>query len=146
MDYKKEIVNKLRSYVAIQESLVTSADEIQRLRMEMGSIRSASSDGTPVSGGTNRREERLINNIALRSEMEHSRQNAKEWLRIMDNAMKKLDPEESRILDIMYIHTKKNAVMRLMDELNIEKATVYYRRDKALRHFALLFYGEDQRV
>lgn len=143
MDYKKEVIDKLRCYTAKRESLRWSAEEIRRLESELCSIRSATSDGIPVSGGTNVREDRLINNIALREEMAASQKRTREWLHVMDGVLGQLDPEEFRILDLMYIRREKGNVELLCDELNIEKNTVYYRKDKALRHFAIILYGEE---
>lgn len=143
MDYKKEVIDKLRCYTSKRESLRWSAEEIRRLEYERDSIRSASSDGTPVSGGTNAREDRLINNVAMRMEIEDSQRRVRDWLHVMDGVLSQLDQEEFRILDLMYIHSAKGNVDRLCGELGIEKNTVYYRKDKALRHFAIILYGEE---
>ena len=56
-------------------------------------------------------------------------------------ALAVLDEEERHILDRFYIHRANGNVERLCDELHVEVATVYRRRDKALRHFTLALYG-----
>ena len=51
MNWKFEAVEKLRQYEAKKQSLKSIPEEIKRLESVMCSIRSASADGTPVSGG-----------------------------------------------------------------------------------------------
>lgn len=51
MDWKKEAVDKLKNYEAKKSSLVRSTEEINRLEDILTNIRSATTDGTPVSGG-----------------------------------------------------------------------------------------------
>lgn len=141
MNFKREAIDKLRCYTAKQESIRFTEDQIKELEMEFGNIQSAMKDGTPVSGGTNQREERLINNIALRVEIKAAQEQTREWLRIMDTALGTLSQEERRILDLMYIHRAKGNVERLCAEFNIEKPTVYRWKDSALRRFSMALYG-----
>lgn len=51
MDWKREAESKLRNYTAQKNSIRRTQDEVKRLQMTLTSIRSATSDGTPVAGG-----------------------------------------------------------------------------------------------
>lgn len=141
MDFMKEAAHRLQSYVPKQASIASTEAEIKRLEAEIVRIRSATTDSTPVSGGTNQREDMLINNIVMRTELKSAQEETREWLRITDNALSILTDTERRILDLMYIHRAKGNVDRLCEELHIEKPTVYRWRESALRRFTLALYG-----
>ena len=49
--------------------------------------------------------------------------------------------EEKLILHRLYIYPEKGGVERLCKELGMETSSIYRRRDKALKHFTLAFYG-----
>ena len=141
MDWKREAMDKLRQYEARRSSLERTAAEIHRLEADLTRIRSASADGTPVTGGTNTRENMLVGNIACREELARARQDTVRWLAVMDSALEELSKEERLILDRFYIHRAKGYVIKLCEELNLEQSQVYARKDAALRRFTLLLYG-----
>ena len=145
MDYKREAADKLRQYTARQSSLDRTAEELLRLEAEFTRIRSAGVDATPVAGGTNTREDRLVNNIAQRAELRAARQDTERWLRIMDSALAELTEEERLILTRFYIHRGRGAADRLGEELHLERAQVYNRKNAALKRFTLLLYGVTER-
>ena len=80
MDWKREATEKLKRYNAMKQSLRSIPEEITRLESEMQSIRSATSDGTPVSGGGSGREDRYLSNIVHREELSRSLEQAKVWV------------------------------------------------------------------
>lgn len=142
MDWKKEAEDKLRCLEAKRSSLQRSADEIHRLALAITSIRSASTDQTPVAGGGSGRENALLDNIVCREELRAARRDAQSWVRCVDSALEQLDDEERLILDRFYIHKCRGAAERLCEELGVaELSSVYRRRSKALRHFTLALYG-----
>lgn len=141
MDWKREAADKLKCYEAKRTSLERAREEMRRLEDDMTRIRSATTDGTPVSGGTSTREDAVVNNITRREELKVAMREAAAWVKIVDGGLAVLDEEERHILDRFYIHRAKGNVERLCDELHVEVATVYRRRDKALRHFTLALYG-----
>lgn len=141
MDWKREAEEKLRQYEARKSSLARTAAEIQRLEADLTRIRSASTDGTPVAGGTNTREDMLVGNIASREELARARRDTFRWLAVMDSAMAELSEEERLILDRFYIHRAKGHVDRLCEEMHLERTQVYARKDAALHRFTLLLYG-----
>lgn len=59
----------------------------------------------------------------------------------MDNALAVLSEEQSRILWEFYIENNGGHVERLMQELSLERRTVYYRHDAALKAFTLAMFG-----
>jgi DNA-directed RNA polymerase specialized sigma subunit len=141
MDWKREAVDKLKCYEARKSSITRAEEELQRLTMEISRIRSATSDSTPVSGGTSTREDALINNIAKRDELKLARKISRIWVDQVDGAFSLLDEQERQILDYFFVHRQKGNVDRLCEILGVERTRVYERKDDALRHFTIALYG-----
>ena len=51
----------------------------------------------------------------------------------IENALAALTEEEYNILATLYLHPKRNNVDVLCEKLEVERTTVYRRRDKALK-------------
>lgn len=141
MDWKREAMEKLKRYNAMKQSLRSIPEEITRLELEMQSIRSATSDGTPVTGGGSGREDRYLSNIVHREELSRSLEQAKAWVSLVDTGLAILSQEERIVLDRFYINPAMGNVDRLCMELGIEKSQVYTRKNSALHHFTLSLYG-----
>lgn len=141
MNWKYEAIEKLRQYEAKKQALTSIPTEIARLESSMRSIRSATTDGTPVQGGGSTREDMMLSNIVHREELGRALEQARIWVRLVDAGLELLSPEERLVLDRFYIHPAKGNVDRLCEELGIEQSSAYRRRDKALHRFTLCLYG-----
>lgn len=141
MDWKREAADKLKGYEAHKRALENIPREIKRLEGAFVSIRSATTDGTPVPGGASTREDAVLSNIVHREELERTLKQAKAWVKMVDSGLAVLDDEERLVLERFYIHQAKGNVDRLCEELGRVKSVVYDRRDKALRHFTIALYG-----
>ena len=142
MDWKREAADKLKCYEARATSFDRAKEELYRLELDMSRIRSATTDGTPVSGsGSSTREDAMVNNITRREELKRAMKEARAWVEIVEGGLAVLDDEERHILDRFYIHRAKGNVERLCNELHLEKSRVYELKDNALRHFTLALYG-----
>ena len=144
MNWKQEAKEKLRRYSAMRLATINIPQELERLEIDARSIRSAKTDGTPVAGGGNKREEALINNILHRQELTWTLQQAQLWLQITDRALSALSSDEKQILHRLYIYPEKGGLERLCKELGMETSSVYRRRDKALKHFTIAYYGIEE--
>lgn len=144
MNWKSEAKEKLRRYDAMRLATINIPQELSRLEIDARSIRSARTDGTPVRGGGNRREDSMINNLIQRQELERTLQQARMWLQSTDRALSALSQEEKQILHRLYIYPEKGSLERLCKELGMESSSIYRRRDRALRHFTLAFYGIEE--
>lgn len=142
MRWDIEATAKLREYTARKAAIVSLPLEIKRLEADCGRIRSASTDGTPVHGGGSTREDMLLSNICLREELTKQLADTQAWIEIIDRALAALTDDERLVLDRFYINPHKGSVDRLCDELSLERAGVYKRKDKALRHFTVVLYGK----
>ena len=141
MNWKKEAIEKLKEYNARKQAIASIPMEIAQLESAVRGIRSASADGVAISGGGSGREDMLLSNICKREELKRSLAAAKVWVSQVEDAMAVLNQEERLILDKFYINPARGNVDRLCGELNVEKPTIYRRKDDALRHFTICLYG-----
>ena len=144
MNWKAEAKEKLRRYDAMRLATINIPEEVQRLEVDAQAIRSAKLDGAVVSGGGNRREDALLNNIIHRQELLWTLEQAQLWLKTTDRALSALSSEEKLLLHRLYIYPEMGAPERLCKELGVETSSIYRRRDKAWRHFTLAYYGIDE--
>ena len=141
MNWKKEAIEKLKEYNARKQAIASIPMEIAQLESAVRGIRSASADGVAISGGGSGREDMLLSNICKREELKCSLRDAKVWVRRVDAGLAVLNQEERLILDRFYVNPARGNVDRLCVELNVEKPTVYRRKDDALRRFTICLYG-----
>lgn len=135
MDWTKVATEKLKEYSLKKASIGNLTDEIQTLQYRRRSIRSAMSDGSPVAGGTNKREDMLLNTIMQQKELMENLRIVTRWVSRVENALNELSEEERTILDRFFIHPEKGAAERLAMDLGIDIKTVYHRKDRAVNRF-----------
>ena len=141
MNWIREAEDKLRNYAAWQNAMKRTKAEIRRLESDFVSIRSANVDSTPVQGGGNTREEAMCSNIAQRQELGILLEQTARKVAEVKATLELLQPEERDILEKMVIYYRKGNVEKVCAEMHIDRSTVYRKRDKALRHFGMAFYG-----
>lgn len=141
MNWKAEAMEKLHRYDAMRQVVKNIPEELSRLETDATRIRSARTDGTPVKGGGNKREDMLLDNLVHRQELQWTLQQAQNWVHMTERALSTLTPEEKLILHRMYILPERGCLDRLCMELGVEQSSIYRRRDKALHRFTLALYG-----
>ena len=141
MDWKQEAMEKLRQYGARQAALKDIPDDIAMLEAQAQRIRRGSFDDTHVKSGSAVADDQLINNIVRREELIIAMEQAQIWVSRVERGLSVLDADEQLVLKMLYIQPAKGNIDRLCGELCVEQATVYRKRDKALRRFTLALYG-----
>ena len=141
MDWKQEAAEKLMQYEARRQALENIPMEIHRLELEYTGLRSSVPDAIPTHGGGSRREDAMLTNIVRREELARQLESARAWVALTDGALATLNEEDSLVLDKFFIHRRKGACEELCDQLYLEKAQIYRRRERALRRFTLALYG-----
>ena len=141
MNWKREAIDKLKNYEAHKQAMENIPREIKRLESAYTGLRSASTENAPVSGGGGTREDCVLSNIVLRDELKRRLKEARLWTAQVDKALAVLGEEEKLVLDRFYIHRAKGNAGELCERLNVEQATVYRKRDSALRRFTIALYG-----
>ena len=141
MDWKKISIERLRDYEARKQALESIPEQIKTLELNLTSIRSAQTDGIPIRAGGNRREEMLINNIAMREELQNNYEIAEREIKVTEKGLDALSAEQRRILYKFYICRSHGHIDALCEELCVEKSRVYTLKDEALKKFAVACYG-----
>ena len=144
MNWKVEAKEKLQRYDAMRLATINIPSELERLEIDAQSIRSAKLDAPAVASDGSKREDALLNNIVHRQELERTLQQAQIWLKSTDRALSALPPREKLILHRLYMYPERGNIERLCKELGMEVSSVYRRRDSALKHFTLAFYGVEE--
>lgn len=142
MNYKREVIERLRNLPAEQAAIINLQEQIANLESRFDSLRAAKTDGDPVSGGTNHREDDLINNIAERDERRADLAWTVNEVRIMERNLAALSPNEQLALRRFFINDEKYAADRIAEETGYERAQVYRIRESGLEHLARRLYGQ----
>ena len=141
MNWKAEATEKLRSYETMRLAIRNLPREIERLEAEYTGIGAQRFTGRVTARDQRNREERMLNNIVQRQELQWSLEQTRRWIRLMDRGLAVLDDREKAILEQLYIYPRAGAMERLCAELGVEKTSIYRRRDRALEKFTRAMYG-----
>lgn len=142
MDWKSAAIQRLKDYETRKKSVRLLAEQLENLEAQFTAIRGAKIDGEPVRGGDgNRREDMLLSNIVLRSELKENKRIAEREIAITEKGLAALTEEERSILEGFYISRPYNHILRLCEALSVEKSEVYRRKNAALDKFTIACYG-----
>lgn len=141
MNWKQEAIDYLHRYNLMAQALENIPQEIRRLRLDSVSTPSARASRIRVKKTPAMGEDRLLNNMVKRGELENAYEQAKIWVRVTQKALSVLPEDERQILTRMYIDGKRGATDELCRELGVEQSSVYRRRDVAIHHFTIALYG-----
>lgn len=141
MDWKSVAIEKLKDYGAKRQALESIPLEIAQVESNMTSIRSSLVDGTPVKGGGSGYEDRMLNCLAQKEELQRILERAQMWVEEVDGALDVLSPDDRKVLEYLLIYPTKDGLDRLCDELFADSRQIYRKREKALRKFTIALYG-----
>lgn len=103
MDWKREAADELRNYMNRKAAIENIRDQIADLATEITSIRSASADGSPVAGGSNGRDDAIVNNILKRERLEEAQRLTENRVRRVDHALNQISERDRCVLQRFYI-------------------------------------------
>ena len=141
MDWKQEAIEKLRQYTVKLAALEEIPEDILNLESAVYSAHGARTDKISVKNSGTLGEDALINNIVKREELTIALEQTQKWVVRVERGLAALAEEEKLILQMLYIRPLKGNVDRLCEKLCVEQASIYRKRDKALRRFTLALYG-----
>lgn len=141
MDWKSIAIEKLKDYQAKRQALESIPLEIAQVESNMTSIHSSRPDATPVKGGGAGYEDKMLNCLAQKDELQRVLERTQLWINAVDSALVVLDPDDRKVLEYLCIYPAKDGLERLCNELFVEPRQIYKRREKALRKFTIALYG-----
>lgn len=128
-------------YKARKQALINIPDQIKELEEKMASIRSQSADSVSVKGGGGTKEDAYLNNIVTRELLSANLEESRRAVSRVSGALSILTDDEKEALKRFYIDKERNAAFNLAEKWNVERKTVYPRKDAALEKFAIAMYG-----
>lgn len=142
MNYKKQVIERLRNLPGERAALENLPMQIKALEARFTALRAAKTDGDPVSGGTNHREDDMIDNIAEREERKADLAWVTAEVEVMERNLAALSPNERLTLERFYINDERYAAERVAAETGYERSQVYRIREAALENLARRLYGQ----
>lgn len=136
------LISELKDLEARRQALDNIPRRIRELEQAYGAVRAARTDGEAVrSSGCSRREEALINNIAMRDKLRRDLEVTCRDVRRMDSALSSLPEDERQVLQRFYVCRTRDYIDRLCEELGYERSQIYKIKDNALLDLTLRLYG-----
>lgn len=139
MNWREEAISRLRQYDGARRAAVSLPGEVERIRSSLEGPGAARTD-VPV-GSAKSREDWLLGQLQRLEELQQQLEHTRAWLAVMDGALSALTPEEKLVLHRLFICPQKGNADRLCEELNVERSSVYRKRDAALTRFTTALYG-----
>lgn len=144
LDKKTAAVDALKDYASMEYIIKNHHGDLEEARSKMTALPSASvvrlsKENNPKAG-----EARLAASLDEIDVLKERYRRALEYMEWFRPAWDALSEEEQYILTEFFTTegTKTDAVGRISDRLYLEKSQIYYKKDKALIHLALLLYGK----
>lgn len=144
MNWKEEAKEKLRRYSMMKAATISIPEELERLEMDIQSVRGVRTDGIHVKSSGGDLEDVMLGNIVLRQELSRNLKQSQIWVTVTVRALGVLTEEERSILHRLYIYPERGGLERLRNELGCRNSTVYRKRDNALRKFTIALYGAEE--
>ena len=141
MKWTECAITDLKKYRAMSESLTNIPERIRMLEIRFKSIKSGSSDSTPVQGGGSRSEDAMLDNIVERERLKLVYHADRRLVRLIERGLSKLSEEERLVIDLFYIDRPRNYIDELIKRLGYERAQIYRMKDNALYKFTVTMYG-----
>lgn len=132
MSQLKDTIQRLRNLDAMRDALNNIPERIKILELEHEGLRATQTDGISISGGENKQEEAMLNNILQRQNLNRDFERTRQEVEQLEAALGKLSPTDRTVLDVFFINRPRNYMDVLCDELHCEVAHVYRTKDKAL--------------
>ena len=120
-----------------------TSDEVKAIEEDMVSPRGSNIDDLPHVRNLHSHENMLVSNISKMDVLNQRYKQAVEFMNWFKPAWDTLCEEEQIILSEFYLvaGSKSDAVENISEQLHIERAQIYRRKDKALNRLTTFLYG-----
>lgn len=144
MKWTECAITDLRKYSGMKESLKNIPERIYVLELRFQSIKSTTTDSTPVQGGGSHMEDTMLDNIVERERLKILYQADIRMVRLVERGLKSLSDEERTVIQLFYISRAEDYINRLIKELKYEKSQIYRIKDEAIYKFTICMYGIEE--
>jgi len=141
VNWKQEAKNELRMYGNLRASIDNTAERLAWIESEMTSVKSASAGTTPVQGGGNKYEDRILDLIVQKQRLQLTRSANEIRLGLIDKGLAALTDTERQIVITFAENRSGVAVEILRDRTGYEQAQIYRIYNEALYRYTIAEYG-----
>lgn len=145
LDTRKAAVSALLDYPAMEALAETDAteQEAQRLRTDLTSPSSPRIDGMPRAKDPHAGEQRIVNTLDKIDLLAERKRQALEYLDWFLPAWAILSEDDRYILETFYLgeNSQEWKVNEIADHFNIERDSVYRKKNRAVDRLATALYG-----
>lgn len=146
LDKRSATIAALKDFDSMQFIITNTEKEIERANEKLGSVGGLKLTEIPVTTHNPKAgEERILSVIDQINVLQERYQQAQEYMRWFKPAWAQMTEEEQYILKTFYSETNGygcNTVYEIADKYNIEQATVYKRKNRALSRLTVLLFGK----
>jgi hypothetical protein len=136
-------IDLLRNIEAKKAAYANITKRLEWLNEQYERIKGPVLDTTPVQGGAlNREEDRRLDNLAEREELEITADLLKHEIEAYERAWGQLGKQFQQVLTYFFVSRPRDHVDKLKELLHCEKTDVYRKKDDALCEFARRRYGK----
>ncbi len=141
MDYIREAIEKLEEYDQLYTAVDNLREEIRALNAETDMIKAQRISNEPKGVSSGEPDDRVCNNIAKKKELTQRLEITQRRIRQIESVFEKLDPEEKRLIEILYVQGGKGCIERACEAFYLEKTQIYKMRYRVTKKVAKLFLG-----
>ena len=138
--WKTMAIEDIKKLNYLQTSIKSLKQKI-KLEEEKMNAYSGGLSATPVQGGSSSKEDKLINAIAKKSELEKQKQIAEMELETINFAFTNLPKHQQDMLYTYYLSRNRGNMTYFCQKYSVSKAKAYLDLDAALQNFTRISYG-----
>ncbi len=140
MNWKEEAKRELRNYTALKASCENIPLRLQAIKESKTALRSTG-NATPVQGGGNHYEDRLLDLIVEEERLKHTLKANRIRVALIERGLAVLTDTERTVAETFAANRSGAAVDILADKCCLERAQIYRIWDAALYRYTLAEYG-----
>lgn len=145
LDKRSAVVDALKDYSSMRFIIDHTDEEIKAAYEKMSGISSPQFDGMPHSHNPQAAEDRIIKGIEEIDVLKERYRQAVEYMAWFLPAWEELSEDERYVLEAFYGETNEygsNAADEVADYFQIERASAYRRKNRALERLTILLFGK----
>lgn len=145
LDKRSAAVDALKDYSSMKFIIDHTDDEIKAAYQKMSGVSSPQYDGMPHSHNPQAGEDRIIKGIEEIDVLKERYRQAMEYMAWFVPAWNELTEDERYVLETFYGESNgygSSAADEIADYFQIERASAYRRKNRALERLTILLYGK----
>lgn len=145
LDKRSAAVDALKDYSSMRFIIDHTDEEIKAAYEKMSGVSSPQFDGMPHSHNPQAAEDRIIKGIEEIDVLKERYRQAVEYMAWFLPAWEELSEDERYVLEAFYGETNEygsNAADEVADYFQIERASAYRRKNRALERLTILLFGK----